>query len=152
MAKVSGVDLRDFGTTFKAYRREILKDIRLYGELHRFIPALASMYGARIAEVPNHNVPRPAAGRTINGLGRTFPRAVRPDHAEVHPGLLDAADALLRQVGAAGTTVGGAILTYLALHKLSGREIMLEHGPLMLAGDCCCWPGSCCSAPGCWES
>ncbi|HYP12774.1 MAG TPA: glycosyltransferase family 2 protein, partial [Bryobacteraceae bacterium] len=49
MAKISGVELRDFGTTFKAYRAEILKDINLYGELHRFIPALASFYGARIA-------------------------------------------------------------------------------------------------------
>ena len=47
MAKASGVDLRDFGTTFKAYRAEILHDINLYGELHRFIPALAAFYGAR---------------------------------------------------------------------------------------------------------
>src|SRR5690606_29836603 len=42
MSKVSGVELHDFGTTFKAYRAEILRDVRLYGELHRFIPALAS--------------------------------------------------------------------------------------------------------------
>src|SRR5437764_9889409 len=53
MARVSKVDLRDFGTTFKAYRAEILKDINLYGELHRFIPALAALYGARVAEVPD---------------------------------------------------------------------------------------------------
>jgi hypothetical protein len=46
----SGVNLHDFGTTFKAYRAEILKDINLYGELHRFIPALASIYGAQVAE------------------------------------------------------------------------------------------------------
>src|SRR5216684_3870486 len=52
MAKASGVNLRDFGTTFKAYRAEVLKDVHLYGELHRFIPALASFYGARVAEVP----------------------------------------------------------------------------------------------------
>src|SRR6266702_3579979 len=42
MAKVSGVDIHDFGTTFKAYRRDIIEQIPLYGELHRFIPALAS--------------------------------------------------------------------------------------------------------------
>lgn len=42
MAKLSGVDIHDFGTTFKVYRRDLIKDIRLYGELHRFIPALAS--------------------------------------------------------------------------------------------------------------
>jgi len=50
MAKISGLELRDFGSTFKAYRAEVLKDVNLYGELHRFIPALASFYGARVAE------------------------------------------------------------------------------------------------------
>src|SRR6202140_1663060 len=70
MAKASGMELHDFGTTFKAYRAEILKDINLYGELHRFIPALAGLYGARVAEVPIHNVPR-AAGESHYGLSRT---------------------------------------------------------------------------------
>src|SRR5262249_56183329 len=63
MAKLSGVDLHDFGTTFKAYRREILSEIQLYGELHRFIPALASTTGARIVEVPIENLQR-KAGRS----------------------------------------------------------------------------------------
>src|ERR1700694_1284967 len=71
MAKASGVELRDFGTTFKAYRAEVLKDIHLYGELHRFIPALASFYGARVAEVPISNTPR-TTGDSHYGLGRTF--------------------------------------------------------------------------------
>src|SRR3954463_13653611 len=69
MSKASGVDLRDFGTTFKAYRAEILKDINLYGELHRFIPALASFYGARIIEVPIRNSPR-IGGGSHYGLSR----------------------------------------------------------------------------------
>ena len=64
MAKVSKVDLRDFGTTFKAYRAEILKDVNLYGELHRFIPALAAFYGARVAEVPIETFRARRAGRT----------------------------------------------------------------------------------------
>ena len=71
MAQASGVNLRDFGTTFKAYRAEILKDVNLYGELHRFIPALASFYGARVAEVPIRNSPR-LSGGSHYGLGRTF--------------------------------------------------------------------------------
>jgi glycosyltransferase involved in cell wall biosynthesis len=58
MAKLSGVDIHDFGTTFKAYRREILEQVPLYGELHRFIPALASWHGASIVEVPIRNVNR----------------------------------------------------------------------------------------------
>src|SRR5919202_1932459 len=71
MAKASGVNLRDFGTPFKAYRAKVLKDVNLYGELHRFIPALASFYGARVAEVPIRNVERPN-GASHYGLSRTF--------------------------------------------------------------------------------
>jgi glycosyltransferase involved in cell wall biosynthesis len=51
MARLSGVEIHDFGTTFKAYRRELIQSIPLYGEMHRFIPALASWYGASMARV-----------------------------------------------------------------------------------------------------
>ncbi len=71
MAKLSGVKLHDFGTTFKAYRREVLADVDLYGELHRFIPALASWQGVSIAEVPIKNIVRPK-GKSNYGLSRTF--------------------------------------------------------------------------------
>ncbi|MGC4049369.1 MAG: glycosyltransferase family 2 protein [Paludibaculum sp.] len=71
MSKVSGVKLHDFGTTYKAYKAEVIKDVNLYGELHRFIPALASVYGARIAEVPIQNPPR-TGGASHYGIGRTF--------------------------------------------------------------------------------
>jgi len=52
MAKLSGVDIHDFGTTFKAYRRELIEQVPLYGELHRFIPALASCMAPTICEIP----------------------------------------------------------------------------------------------------
>ena len=68
MAKLSGIELHDFGTTFKAYRREILQEIQLYGELHRFIPALASSSGARITEVPISN-PQRTSGRSSSSGG-----------------------------------------------------------------------------------
>lgn len=71
MAKLSGVNIHDFGTTFKAYRREIIQSIPLYGEMHRFIPALASWYGASICEVPIRNVNR-ENGKSHYGIGRTF--------------------------------------------------------------------------------
>jgi glycosyltransferase involved in cell wall biosynthesis len=58
MAKLSGVPLHDFGTTFKAYRRNVIHNLPLYGELHRFIPALAAWSGARITEIPITNPPR----------------------------------------------------------------------------------------------
>jgi glycosyltransferase involved in cell wall biosynthesis len=71
MRKLSGVEIHDFGTTFKVYRRDLLKHIHLYGELHRFIPALASAVGARICEVPIQNIVRPK-GKSKYGLGRTL--------------------------------------------------------------------------------
>jgi glycosyltransferase involved in cell wall biosynthesis len=71
MARLSGVPIHDFGTTFKAYRREVIQGIPLYGEMHRFIPALASWYGASICEIPIRNVNR-ERGRSHYGLGRTF--------------------------------------------------------------------------------
>lgn len=71
MALLSDVELHDFGTTFKAYRREVLEGVDLYGELHRFIPALASWQGVKIAEVPIQNIVRPK-GKSKYGLSRTF--------------------------------------------------------------------------------
>ena len=135
MAKASGIDLRDFGTTFKAYRAEVLKDVHLYGELHRFIPALASFYGARVAEVPIQNTPR-AAGDSHYGLSRTFrvlfdiltirfllKYFTRPMH-------------FFGAIGLTGTVSGGAMLGYCLLVKILNwkLDIISEHGPLLLAG------------------
>jgi hypothetical protein len=68
---ITGVRLHDYGCTLKAYRREILAETRLYGEMHRFIPALASWSGARIAECVVNHRPR-TAGKAKYGLARTF--------------------------------------------------------------------------------
>ena len=71
IAWITGVRLHDYGCTLKAYRREILQETRLYGEMHRFIPAIASWAGARIAEVVVNHRPR-TAGVAKYGLARTF--------------------------------------------------------------------------------
>ncbi len=71
IAWITGVRLHDYGCTLKAYRREVLQETRLYGEMHRFIPAIASWAGARIAEVAVHHRPR-TAGVAKYGLARTF--------------------------------------------------------------------------------
>lgn len=68
---VTGVPLHDYGCTLKAYRREVLEGFRLYGEMHRFIPAYASSVGAKIAEVPVNHRPR-EHGKTKYGLERTL--------------------------------------------------------------------------------
>ena len=67
---LTGVKLHDYGCTLKAYRRDILKDVRLYGEMHRFIPAYAAWVGARIAEMEVAHHPR-KHGRSKYGLSRT---------------------------------------------------------------------------------
>ena len=70
IAWVSGVPLSDFGCTLKAYRREVIQDVRLYGEMHRFIPVFAAMVGARITELPVNHRPR-TYGRSKYSLSRT---------------------------------------------------------------------------------
>jgi glycosyltransferase involved in cell wall biosynthesis len=70
-AKISGVDIHDFGTTFKAYRKEIIDELKLYGEMHRFIPAIVAGKGASIVEIPIKNIVRPK-GRSNYGISRTF--------------------------------------------------------------------------------
>jgi glycosyltransferase involved in cell wall biosynthesis len=132
MAKLSGVDIHDFGTTFKAYRREVIHNIPLYGEMHRFIPALASWYGASICEVPITNVIR-QGGKSHYGIGRTFrvffdlmtirfllKYMTRPLHFF---GLL----------GALGIFAGGGISAFLlALKILTHQHVMEQHGPLFV--------------------
>ena len=71
VARLSGVPLHDFGCTLKAYRRRVLEGVRLYGEMHRFIPIFAAWQGARVTELVVNHRPR-TAGRTKYGLGRTF--------------------------------------------------------------------------------
>jgi len=133
MAKISGLDLRDFGTTFKAYRAEVLKDVNLYGDLHRFIPALASFYGARVAEVPIRNVPRPC-GASHYGLGRTFRVLFDLITVKFLLSYLTRPMHFFGKFGLLGTGLGGSILAFLAVKKLLGYEIVMEHGPLMVAG------------------
>lgn len=67
---IGGVPLHDYGCSLKAYRRESLKDVRLYGEMHRFIPIYASWAGARVSEIPVEHHPR-TMGKSKYGLSRT---------------------------------------------------------------------------------
>jgi glycosyltransferase involved in cell wall biosynthesis len=71
ISKVTGVHLHDYGCTLKAYRREVLTGFRLYGEMHRFIPAYAYSVGARMIEIPVHHHAR-KYGKTKYGLTRTL--------------------------------------------------------------------------------
>jgi glycosyltransferase involved in cell wall biosynthesis len=68
---IGGVRLHDYGCTLKAYRRDVLKNIRLYGEMHRFIPIYAQWIGARVAEIPVNHFPR-RSGSSKYGLSRVI--------------------------------------------------------------------------------
>src|SRR4030066_1297533 len=71
ISNVTGVKLHDYGCSLKAYRRDVIKNLKLYGEMHRFIPAVASWYGVRIAEVEVAQHPR-LRGSTKYGISRTI--------------------------------------------------------------------------------
>ncbi len=133
MAKLSGVNIHDFGTTFKAYRREVIQNIPLYGEMHRFIPALASWYGASICEIPITIVER-EHGKSHYGISRTFrvlfdlmtirfllKYMTRPLH-------------FFGTIGALGVIVGSLMAAWLlALKLITGLHVMEAHGPLFIA-------------------
>ncbi|MBI5560478.1 MAG: glycosyltransferase family 2 protein [Deltaproteobacteria bacterium] len=100
ISTVTGVKLHDYGCTLKAYRKEVVKNIKLYGEMHRFIPAIASWVGARTTEVETHHYPR-LYGKSKYGISRTIrvildlitvkflqSFSTRPIHAFGPPGLL----------------------------------------------------------------
>ena len=132
MAKLAHVPLHDFGTTFKAYRREILGQVPLYGELHRFIPALASWHGASIIEVPIKNVNR-ERGASHYGISRTF--RVFFDLITIRFLLKYLSRPLhfFGTLGALGMFTGTGMAAWLLILKvMTGQHIMSLHGPLFV--------------------
>ena len=69
ISRISGVRLHDYGCSLKAYRRDVIKDVKLYGEMHRFIPIYASWQGGRVTEIPVNHFPR-VHGKSKYGLER----------------------------------------------------------------------------------
>jgi glycosyltransferase involved in cell wall biosynthesis len=132
ISKVTGVRLHDYGCTLKAYRREVIRHLRLYGEMHRFIPAIASWMGISLAEVQTHHRPR-RFGRSKYGILRTL--RVFLDLITVKF-LLSFWTKPIQVFGLGGLVMagaGGAITVYLAALKLAtGAEI--GGRPLLLLG------------------
>ncbi len=135
MAKLSGVAIHDFGTTFKAYRREVIQSIPLYGELHRFIPALASRSGASICEIPIRNVNR-ERGQSHYGIGRTF--GVLFDLLTIRFLLkyMSRPMHFFGGLGMLGMAAGGALSLALLWDKvLHPHQSMMDlHGPIFVLG------------------
>lgn len=139
ISRVTGVALHDYGCSLKAYRREVLQNVRLYGELHRFIPAIASWMGTAVAEIPVSHRPR-QFGRSKYNLSRTLRvildlitvrfllgYATRPLHVFGGIGLT---------LGAVGTLIG-IYLTYLKLilgQSIGSRPLLLLAVLLVVLG------------------
>jgi len=136
MARLSGVPLHDFGTTFKAYRREVIQNIPLYGEMHRFIPALASWYGASICEIPIKNAKR-ERGKSHYGIGRTF--GVIFDLMTIRFLLKYMSSPLhfFGGFGLLGILTGSLMATVLLAMKIlhPELELMHTHGPMFVIGS-----------------
>jgi len=130
MAKLTGVPLHDFVSGFKGYRTKLIREIPLYGELQRFIPALAATYGARICEIPIHIAER-RHGKSHYGFGRavpflfdvlTIPFLLRYVSKPMH---------FFGGIGLVGITAGMGLAAWLVIDLLRGANVLQNHGPLL---------------------
>ncbi|ASC73365.1 putative glycosyltransferase [Halomicronema hongdechloris C2206] len=132
IGRVTGVTLHDYGCALKAYRAEVVRDMNLYGELHRFLPALAYIEGARIAELPVSHRAR-QFGQSKYGLGRTL--RVVMDLLTVYfmKKFLTRPMHIFGSFGLSAIVVGVLIAVYLAFVKFMGQQDIGDRPLLFLA-------------------
>jgi glycosyltransferase involved in cell wall biosynthesis len=126
----TGIPLHDFNCGFKAYRREVLEDVKLYGELHRFIPVLAYWKGYRIGEIPvNHRARR--FGRSKFGAGRLLKGLIDFLKVLFLTRYMQRPLQLFGFLGLGLLSLGGIGFIYLLVLKLMGQSLFQSHGPLL---------------------
>lgn len=139
ISKVTGVKLHDYGCSLKAYRREVIKNLRLYGEMHRFIPAVASWYGVRVAEVETIHHPR-LKGKSKYGITRTIKVVLDLITVKFLQSFSTKPLQFFGTFGMAGGFLGFLILLYLSVEKLflgkpiGGRPLLLLGALLVIVG------------------
>lgn len=139
IAEITGVRLHDYGCSLKAYRSELVADMNLYGELHRFLPALAFIEGARITEMPVRHHAR-VHGQSKYGLGRTFRVVLDLLTVFFMKKFLTRPMHVFGLLGMVSTTVGillGLYLTVLKLglgEKIGDRPLLILSVVLLLTG------------------
>jgi len=132
ISNVTGVKLHDYGCSLKAYRREVIKNLKLYGEMHRFIPAVASWYGVRIAEVETLHHQR-LRGKSKYGISRTIKVVLDLITVKFLQSFSTKPIQFFGPVGIISGFLGFLISLYLAIDKLFfGRDI--GGRPLLLLG------------------
>ena len=132
ISKVTGVNLHDYGCSLKAYRRDVIKNLKLYGEMHRFIPAVASWYGVRIAEVETTHHPR-LRGKSKYGISRTMKVVLDLITVKFLQSFSTKPLQFFGPIGILSGALGFLISLYLSIDKIfSGKDI--GGRPLLLLG------------------
>jgi len=132
ISRVTGVNLHDYGCSLKAYKRDVIKNLKLYGEMHRFIPAVASWYGVRIAEVETTHHPR-LRGKSKYGISRTVKVVLDLITVKFLQSFSTKPLQFFGPIGLVSSALGFFISLYLTLEKIFlGRDI--GGRPLLLLG------------------
>jgi len=141
ISKITSVRLHDHGCSLKAYRREVLEGTKLYGEMHRFIPALASWMGVKVTEVPVNHRPR-VAGESKYGLGRVIRVVLDLINVKFLTAYATRPIQVFGKIGLASLAAGGAFfavtlyMKYLAAEKydITGNPFFLLSAICVLVG------------------
>lgn len=139
ISKVTGVKLHDYGCSLKAYRRDVIKNLKLYGEMHRFIPAVASWYGVRIAEVETTHYPR-LRGKSKYGISRTVKVVLDLITVKFLQSFSTRPLQFFGSIGIISGFIGFLVLIYLSIEKLimgnpiGGRPLLLLGALLLIVG------------------
>ncbi len=139
ISKVTGVELHDYGCSLKAYRRDVVKNLNLYGEMHRFIPAVASWYGVRVKEVVTTHHPR-LRGKSKYGMSRTVKVLLDLITVKFLQSFSTKPIQFFGPFGLASGGLGILISAYLTLRKLffgehiGGRPLLLLGVLLIIVG------------------
>lgn len=132
ISKLTGTKLHDYGCSLKAYSAEIAKDINLYGEMHRFIPALANIEGAKVIEIPVNHYPR-QFGKSKYNILRTFKVILDLMTVVFQRKFMTRPLHMFGRVGLASFFAGFLISSFLAFEKIV-YHIKLSDRPLLLLG------------------
>ncbi|MCB0359808.1 MAG: hypothetical protein KDD44_09230, partial [Bdellovibrionales bacterium] len=132
ISKTTNVQLHDYGCTLKAIRADVAKNLQLYGEMHRFIPALAAEMGVRIAEVPVNHRPR-TRGTSKYGISRTFRVLLDLLTVKFFLGFSTRPLHMFGMLGMATTGLGALILAYLSYERLV-LSLAIGNRPMLMLG------------------
>ena len=139
ISNVTGVKLHDYGCSLKAYRRDVIKNLKLYGEMHRFIPAVASWYGVRIAEVETVHYPR-LKGSSKYGISRTIKVVLDLITVKFLQSFSTKPIQFFGPVGMFSGMLGFLVSVYLTVdkivfnHDIGGRPLLLFGALLIIVG------------------